>query len=226
MNESECRFCCFKSQAVQLLSVKELETLGQNCAKINFQKGDVIFREGTLATNIVYLRNGLVKLHMTGPTGIKIIRLMKAPCFLGLPTKFGEKINHYSTTSITDTEVCFISLDIFKDFIVSNGHFAYEIIIELCKNEIKDHKRCTNMTQKQVPGRLAEILLCMSEEIFESNVFEIPLNNTELSSFISTSRESVSRILNEFVKEGIINLNGRKITIQKKDTLLSICQNG
>jgi CRP-like cAMP-binding protein len=226
MTKIECRFCNFKSPAAQLLSKDELELLEHNCAQITFKKGDVIFREGTLATNIAYLKSGLVKIHMIGPTGDKILRLMKAPSYLGLPTTFGDKVNHYSATALIEAQICFISLDTFREFIFKNGNFAYEIILDLCRNELGDYQRYANMSQKQLPGRLAEILLCMSHELFKTNHFELPLSNNELSDFISTSRESVSRQLSEFSKEGIISINKKELTILREDILEKISLKG
>jgi CRP-like cAMP-binding protein len=226
MANPECRLCGFKSPAAELLSQSELETLEFNCAQIKFKKGDNIFREGTLATNITYLKSGLVKIHMKGPARDKILRIMKTHSYLGLPTTFGEKVNHYSATALTESQICFISLDTFRDFIFRNGGFAYEIILELCQNELKDYQRYTNMSQKQLPGRLADILLCMSHELFNSNKFELPINYNELSDFISTSRESVSRLLSEFGKEGIISINKKELTILKEDILEKISLKG
>jgi CRP-like cAMP-binding protein len=226
MANPECRLCGLKSPAAESLSMLELEKLELNCAQVAFKKGDVIFREGTLATNIAYLKSGLVKIHMKGPISDKILRLMRAPAYLGLPTTFGDKINNYSATALTESQICFISLDTFRDFIFKNGSFAYEIIIDLCRNELRDYQKYTNMSQKQLAGRLAEILLCISHEVFKSNKFELPLNNNELSDFISTSRESVSRLLNEFKKEGIIDINKKELTILKEDFLKKISLKG
>ncbi|MHC1705504.1 MAG: Crp/Fnr family transcriptional regulator [Tenuifilaceae bacterium] len=226
MTDSNCRLCSLKSSAAKLLSQKELEALELNCAEITFKKGEIIFREGNLATNIAYLKSGLVKIHMKGPTGDKILRLMKAPSYLGLPTTIGDKINNYSATALTEAHICFISLDTFKDFIYKNGSFAYEIILELCRNELSDYQKYANMSQKQLPGRLAEVLLCMSHEVFKSNKFELPINNNELSDLISTSRESVSRQLSDFTKEGIISISKKELTILKVDMLEKISLKG
>jgi CRP/FNR family transcriptional regulator len=226
MANPECRLCSFKSPAAESLSDLELEKLESNCAQITFKKGDVIFREGTLATNIAYLKSGLVKVHMKGPASDKILRLTKAPAYLGLPTTFGDKVNHYSATALTDVQICFISLDTFREFIFQNGSFAYEIILDLCKNELADYQRYANMSQKQLPGRLAEILLCMSHEVFKSKKFELPLGISELADFISTSRESVSRQLSEFAKEEIISLNKKELVILNEDLLGKICSKG
>ena len=220
----ECKFCSV--YAAEFLTSNEKETLEHSCAHIKFKKGEVIFREGTLATNIAYLKSGLVKLHMKGPSSDKILRLMKAPSYLGLPTTIGDKVNHYSATALTEAEICFISLDIFRKFINENGSFAYEIIIDLCRNELADYQRYANMSQKQLPGRLAEILLCMSHELYKSTKCELPLNNNELSDFISTSRESVSRQLSDFSKEGIISLNKKELTILNEEMLKKISLKG
>ncbi len=220
----ECRFCSvfITSQ----LSDIEHETLVNNCAHIAFKKGEMIFREGTLSSNVVYLKTGLAKLHMKGPTGEKILRLVKAPSYLGLPTSLGDKINQYSATAITEAQTCFISLETFSNSIERNGSFAYKVILELCKNELDDYRRYTNMSQKQVAGRLAEILLCMSHKLFESDRFELPLSINDLSDFVSSSRESVSRQLNEFNRDNIILMNKKEIVILREDLLRTISEKG
>ncbi|HOA09770.1 MAG: Crp/Fnr family transcriptional regulator [Bacteroidales bacterium] len=226
MSYPECRTCGYKSSAAKHLNETELQTLEFGCAEVLFKKGEVVFREGTLATNTIYLKRGMVKVHMKGPSGDKILKLIKAPTYLGLPTTFGDRINQYSATAISDAEVCFISLDTFKDFITKNGDFAYELIMDLCRNELVEYRRCTSMSQKQIPGRVAEVLLCMSDDLFCSSTFEMPLNNSELADLISTSRETVNRQLSEFIREGLISMTKRKIQILDAKRLGQISING
>jgi len=223
----DCKLCNLKSPAAELLNPDEIDTLERNCAQVKFTKGEVIIREGTFATNIVYLRYGMVKIHMKGPISEKILRINKAPSYLGLPTTFGDKINHYSASAITDAEVCFISLDAFKNFIFANGNFAYEIIMDLCRTELSDFQRFTNLSQKQLPGRIAELLLCFSNHLFKSDSFELPLTITEMGNFVSASRESVSRQLSELNRLKIIELTTeKKIKIIRKEMLYKISING
>lgn len=226
MSDIECKCCTLKSPATRLLSPKQLDELEENCLRIGFRKGEGIIKEGMHATNIVYLRSGLVKIHMKGPSGEKILRLSKAPAYLGLPTTFGDKVNQYSATALTECEVCFISLDTFRRLIYSNGQFAYEIIIDMSRLELRGFKRCVSFSQKHLPGRLAEILIRMSEEIFGSTTYKLPLTVSELADFISSSRESVSRQLSEFVREEIIMLNKRELTICRMDILRKISEKG
>jgi CRP-like cAMP-binding protein len=105
--KNECKFCTIKSKAALTLSEEEIEKLSSNCALVNFRKADPIIKQGTFSTNVAYLRSGLAKVHIAGPHHEQIVRIVKAPTYLGLPTTFGDKINQYSVTVIEKAEVCF-----------------------------------------------------------------------------------------------------------------------
>jgi len=221
-----CKFCSKRSLAAKHLGNEELEKLGHSCVEVTFSKGDIIFKQDALSSNIIYIREGLVKIHISGPDREQILKIAKGPTYLGIPTTLGDKINHYSATAISPTEVCFIDINVFKDFISSNSDFAYEIIVNLCKNELGHFHRCVNQLQKQSPGRVAETLLFFANEIFENDTFDIPLTRHELGDLTGNSRENVSRILSDFNNENLIKISGKTITITEKETLAKISRNG
>jgi len=221
-----CKFCKHKSRASEQLSDTELSAQSDNCAECRFKKGDRIIRQGTLSSNVVFLREGLVKLHMTGPLHEQIIKLTNGPSYLGLPTTFGDKVNHYSATAIEDSLVCFIDLNTFRTFIMNNPNFAYELFIEQCINELNSYHRCVNRTQKQVSGSLAENLLFFADDIYHSDEFILPLSREELGNMIDASRESVCRTLNDFQNEGLIQIDSKKIKLLDKNRLQLISQYG
>lgn len=224
--ENDCKNCPFKSKATKTLSNSNFEELELNHAVVKFSKGDSIIKQGTYSTNVVFLRTGLVKIHLTGPYSEQIVKLVNAPSYLGLPTTFGSKINQYSITASTDVEVCFIDLGIFEKILKENPEFSHEIILEFCKNELESFRRCANRTQKQIRGNMADALLDFSENIFKSATFNLPLSQTEFANLVDTSRESVSRILAEFDKDEIIKMNGKEITIINMKSLVLISQKG
>ena len=195
-------------------------------AQLSFKKGDIIFREGTFSNNVAFLKCGIVKLHMHGPVKDKILRIVKAPTYIGLPTSISDSINHFSATAIIDTTVCFIEIEAFRNFIYNNGKFAYEIIVSLCESELLDYQRYTSQSQKQIPGMIAETILCLSDRIFNNNRFYFPLSQSELGDLVGTSRESVSRILSDFSANKIIAFNGKELNILKRDVLEQISEKG
>jgi CRP-like cAMP-binding protein len=224
--KSECKFCNIKSEAALKLSEEEIEKLSGNCALVNFRKGDQVIKQGTFSTNVAYLRSGLAKVHIAGPHHEQIVRIVKAPSYLGLPTTFGDKINQYSVTVIEKAEVCFIDISTFRFLLSINSGFSNEIMIELCRNELEVFTRCANRTQKQVRGKMADVLLEMSDYIYNSKILTIPLNQEDIGNLIDSSRESVSRVFAEFEKDGIIRISGKKIEILNKKLLLMISSNG
>lgn len=221
-----CTTCGKRSAASKFLSEVELEDQANNCVELKFNKGDNIIRQGTLSSNVAFLKEGLVKLHMKGPLYEQITKITKAPSYLGLPTTFGDKINQYSVTAIEESIVCFIDMNIFKSFITNNPNFTYQLFIELCLNELTSFRRCVNRTQKQVSGSLAENLLYFSNQIYQSDEFTLPLNREEFGNLVDASRESVSRTLGDFQEDGIIKIDKKTIKILKKEKLEMISRNG
>jgi CRP/FNR family transcriptional regulator len=224
--ENDCKLCAIKSKAASKLSAEEIEKLSFSCALVKFRKGDSLIRQGTFSTNVAYLRSGLAKIHIAGPYHEQIVRIVKAPSYLGLPTTFGDKINQYSVTVIETAEVCFIDINTFRYLLKVNHDFSYEIMLELCRNELEVFYRCANRTQKQMRGKIADVLIELSERIYSSDMFNIPLNQEDLGNLVDSSRESVSRVLTEFENDGIIRLSGKKVEIINKKSLLLISANG
>lgn len=226
MEKTPCRNCNFISTAAAILNDEELNLLENSCAHVEFEKGEIIFKQDAFSSNVVYIKSGLVKVHLKGIHRDQIIKIAKGPTFLGLPTTFADKVNQYSATAIEKTIACFIDIDAFKHFIYKNGVFAYEIIINLCREELDNFQKCVNHKQKNVHGRVADTLLHVSRSIFESDEFLFPLTRNEFADLIATSRESISRILGEFHEDKIISVVGRKMKILDFDRLDYISRNG
>jgi len=224
--KNNCFFCEYKSVAAQKLSKDELESLSPNCLTVKFKRGDSIIRQGTYSTNVAYLKTGLAKIHIDGPYHIQVVRIVKPKNYLGLPTTFGDKINQYSVTAIEECEVCFIDISTFRKLLHSNPEFSNQIIVELCKGELESYQKCVNRTQKQIRGKLADVLLDFADNIFHSDVFTVNITQEDIGNLVDASRESVSRVMAEFVKDGLISMSGKQITIVDRKMLLSASKNG
>lgn len=224
--QNDCRNCPFHTKDIGTLSENGFDQLSANHLVLKFKKGDTIIKQGMYSTNVVFLRTGLAKIHLAGPYHEQIVRLVKAPSYLGLPTTVGDKINQYSVTAVSDMEVCFIDLNIFRNLLRENEQFSYEIILDLCHNELESFHRCAQRTQKLIRGNMADALLELADNIFMSDKFMLPISQAELANLVDTSRESISRVLTEFDKDGIIKINGKEIEILNKKSLTLISLKG
>lgn len=226
MKSFKCEECEVRSRAAGYLSSEELSDLGENCVEAQFEKGETIFKQHALSSNIIYLKDGLVKITMKGPYRDQILKVVKAPEYLGIPTTMGDKVNNYSAIAISKATACFIDLKTFQTLIRRNGDFANEIVLTLCKNELYQFKRCVNITQKNLNGRVASTLLDLSRNIYESSSFHMHLNRTDLADIVGTSRESISRVLSEFAEDSLIELSGKEISILDENRLDHISKAG
>jgi len=224
--QNDCRNCPFKTKATLMLSEVSLDQLTSNHLELKLKKGDSIIKQGTYSTNVIFLRTGLAKIHLAGPYNEQIVKLVNAPSYLGLPTTFGSKINQYSVTAVSDAEVCFIDLEVFQSILDENKEFTRELIQVFCKNELESFHRCANRTQKLIRGNMADAILEFSDNIYKSDTFILPLSQAEFANLVDTSRESVSRVLAEFDKDGIVKITGKQVEILDKARLQLISQNG
>ena len=226
MDKVLCKFCNLKSTAAKNLNDSELEVLGNNCAEVKFKADDVIIMQDSFSTNVAYVKTGLVKIHIKGPIKEMIMRVVKAPAYLCLPSTFGDKINHFSATALEDTSVCFIDQNTFKQFVYANGDFAYQILLDLSKGQLQSFHNCISNAQKHNIGKVAETLLFFANEIYGSSTFTLPISRQDLGDMTGSTRESVSRIFTDFHTEKILKIEGRKITILNEPLLRQIGEKG
>ena len=75
-------------------------------------------------------------------------------------------------------------------------------------------------------GKIGDVLIELSERIYNSDIFKMPLNQEDLGNLVDSSRESISRVMAELEKDGIIKLKGKKVEIINRKSLLLISSNG
>lgn len=222
--KTTCVNCVIKSNLVSILNQNELCILDDGCLKIEYKKGETIFKEGTPSKSIVYVRSGFIKLAKKGVGGKDfILGISKEGAYLGIQNlNKKSKLNYFSALAITNSEVCFIDTKCFKRLLEQNGKFATEVISYIFEDEMNYFERLLNNVQQQLPGRLANAILYFAQKVYNNNTFNLNITRTELGSLIGTSRESVSRILKEFHDSGFIELKKNTITIVNYEKLEEI----
>ena len=58
-------------------------------------------------------------------------------------------------------------------------------------------------------SKLADAPLYFAGWVFESDTFTLPLTYVDLAALSGTTRESITRLIKDFVKGGIIEVNNR-----------------
>jgi CRP-like cAMP-binding protein len=222
-----CSNCTDKSCATEKLDREELDLISGNRYVNNIRKKTTILNSGSPTSHIIYLREGLVKEYLMMPGSREhILQIIMPQSYLGLTSLFGDKINHYSYSALTDLKVCYIDINVFTDLIKRNGDFAFEILKSIGAENLSNFHRFIDQSNKKAYGRIADMLLYFSRVVFSSTRFQIPMSRREVADMVGTSRESVGRVLSKFNNENIIRISGRNIIINEPRKLEKISRLG
>ena len=231
MNEKKlcegCEKCNQKAPLFKHLSDEELRIINRDRYSVKFHEGEVILKQGTAAKTIISVVNGFARKYMEGFNDRKLILDFVKPWQLvGAPGVHNNGKYSFSVVAIQETLVCFIDAGNFTEILGKNGEFA-KAYVSLCSaNYGRSLERMVSLSQKQMHGRIADALIYLSEEIYESNKVGAEISRQDIADYTSMSKDSAIRILKEFERDEIIVLDGKRIEIISEDRLHEISQRG
>ena len=222
-----CADCDVRCPLFNYLSPDELEMIDGNKLTVLFKKGETIRKQGTFMSHVLSLNSGFAKLYLEGiEQRNTIIRIVKPGNFIGGPGIYLDQMHHYTVTALEESMVCFIEVPVFRKIIDSNKEFAHEFMKDFSRNILSVYNRLVFLTQKQMPGRLADTLIYLFEEIFEQSKFKLTLSKQDLADLSAMSKESAIKVLRSFQNEGIIRVGEHDIELVDPDALRRISRFG
>lgn len=222
-----CVSFVYENSCFDLLTPAEQELIITQSVLVSYKKGETLCKQGAFASHIMYLEQGLVKVYLEGNPKDLILTITPSGNLLGLQSLFeGNSTFLYSISTYSEAVVRLIDVQLFKQILRQNAAFSYRIINILNEGISQSYGRFFSLTQKQLHGRMADILLCLSRKIFKSASFDLPLSRADLSDLTSMSTESVIRILKEFKDDGIINIENKSISLTDIPRLERISDKG
>ncbi len=215
-----CLECEAKSICFRQLSMLELEVADANRVQLHYRKGENIAKQGAFVTQILYLQKGLLKVYMeTSSDNDMILNIFNKGSLIGLSNLFSNAPMQYSVAAIEDSVICAIDKKIIEDLIKTNGNFAKSIIEDINKCTFYHFKKLIAATQKQLNGRMADALLHLSDEVYQSEDFPMVLNRKELAELAGMSMMSAIRVIKDLEQNGIINENNGHFHISNRNKL-------
>jgi CRP-like cAMP-binding protein len=210
-----------------LLAETELEDVVNNSNVVIFNKKEFIFRQNTRTSHIMFVKSGFVKIFKEGRNAkFIILKVAVANDYLGLLSIYGGDTHYYSASAIQPSEICFIDINVFNRILHSNGKFAAKIINKISGDGLFIFNRLMSQSHKQLPGRIADVILYFSDKIYKSDEFEFPLTRRELAELAGTTKESFIRTLAEFKHDKIIDLEGSRVIINSKKIVKTLSELG
>lgn len=226
-NNCECSGCQFRNVAFSTLEQSQVSDLCNFRKEFSFQKGGIIHKEGDPIQDFKYLKSGLVKVFRLNSRGDEQIIAITRPFeFVSNMSIFSEEKYKYSVSAIEESIICSIKLEHVKNLVAGNGGFALELMTKISKISDKIILQTLDIRNRNLIGRVAYILLYFADDIYQSQVYDLPVSRKEIADYISMSTANVIRTLSEFRKEGIIKLFGKTVEIVDIEKLKIISARG
>jgi len=207
------------------LTPDEIEMLNFEKDYRQYKRGEVLYQEGNRISGFYCIHRGIIKVYKTGFYGKEqIIRFARPGEIIAYRSVLSNEVACTSARVIEDCEVCFIPSEILVSLIRTNSAFALDLLKLACHELGEANSFITDIAQKTVRERLAEILLLLVNDfgLDDQNHLKIMLTREELANIVGTATESVIRLLSEFKADKLVELNGRKIKIINKKGLEKI----
>jgi CRP/FNR family transcriptional regulator len=173
------------------------------------------------------MRDGLAKVFIEGEKGKNlIVKLIGRGDFISGGGLFNGNVQHFTISALTPVTCCLIDASKLSNLFAENNSFA----VELLRNHTKQNNyllsKMVSLTQKYMPGRVAETLLYLKNDIYKKPKFTIDLSRQELADMSNMTKESLVRILQQFKESNIIKTQGSEIEITDESSLINISKNG
>ncbi|MDP3680516.1 MAG: Crp/Fnr family transcriptional regulator [Flavobacterium sp.] len=215
---SKCEQCIVREfSSLKALTKEELLKLSDCKTSHIIKKGEVIFEEGENVNGIYCIKDGVCKLTKLSANGKDhIVKLVTKGELLGQRSMISDEPVNLSAVALEDMQVCFIPKSEVMGYFDKNNQFSMNVMKTICGDLKEADGHMVNLAQKTVKERLAETLLYLHNTFGknEDNSLKIQLSRDELASIIGTATESCIRLLSDFNKLGLIELNGKKIILK------------
>jgi CRP/FNR family transcriptional regulator, polysaccharide utilization system transcription regulator len=181
-----------------------------------YKKGTILYKEGNRLTGFFCVTRGILKIFKTGIDGKEqIIRFAQRGNIIAYRSLVSQELACTTAKVIDDAVLCHIPYQTLLYLIRNNWEFSLHMLQIVCQELREANSYITDIAQKSVRERLAEVLLILKKnfDLDNQNTLKISLTREELANIVGTATESVIRLLSEFKQDKMIELQGRKIKI-------------
>lgn len=201
-----------------------LEELASITVEKRYRKGTIIFMEGDPGEALYFIKSGKVKILKNSTDGRELIlNIYGSGDVFAEVTLFNDVKYPATAEVIEDATVGVMMNKDVEELVRHNAALALQIIKILNKRLYMAQMKLKQMALSDTYVRTAQMVMKLAQEHgMEKNgrmELELELSRQELANMIGTARETVSRALSQFKKEGSIEIKGKKIIVKDMEKL-------
>ena len=205
----------------QLLAIKQIAVE----KKVN--KGEAIFSEGDEGKGFFVVLEGRMKIYKVSAEGKEQILHIFGPGkpFGEVPVFAGQKFPA-NAQAISKGRLLFFPRAAFVQLITENPSLSLNMLAIMSSKLREFTIQIENLSLKEIPARLASYLIYLADEQQSDELVTLMISKGQLASILGTIPETLSRIFAKLSSQGLINVQGPKITLLDREGLEDLAEYG
>lgn len=189
---------------------------------VAIKRGQTLYAAGEAANQLFVLRSGRARVFLVTEDGKKVvIETVPAPSLLGEAVLSLTRIHETYAEAAEDGEMLAVERASVEALLRSQPELAVSLLEAVAGRLQTVAQRLEDRVVKAVPARLARALL----QLVPAPTYEVyPLKQSEIAEVAGTSRETATRVLNQFEADGIIALGRTRVRLLRPAALAQIAE--
>jgi CRP/FNR family transcriptional regulator len=190
-------------------------------------RGSKLFSQGQPGSGVYLVCSGRLKLSLCSRDGKNLIlRIAQSGEVVGLTSALSDGAHHATAEAMEPCQVNFIPKREFSRFVKAYPDASQNLIKQLNRNytraceQVRSFALASSSAEKL--ARLFVTLLNGRKYDHTSGEIDIRLTHEEIGSMINASRETITRLLRDFKRSGLVTIKGSKITVNDIRRLCAI----
>ena len=205
----------------------DLETLSTIVSRKEFGKKETLFHQGDPGDEFMILTEGSVKVELMNAEGKELTLTILTPYqFLGELALLDDVPRSATVISMENSALLSINKRDFARILESFPRMSVPMLRQLTRRVRVLTDDIASMAFLDSYSRVTRKLLTLADEMGENLpnghvLIDRPLTHQQLANLVGTTRETVTKILNEMKDNGLLSIRRHRITILDSDELLA-----
>lgn len=209
-----------ETQIFEGLPPEQLAKIAQLARPASYEKGEIIFHQGDEGNGFYVVQSGRVKVFKVSKSGKEqILHIFSTGDNIAEVPALDGKSFPASAEALEQTELLFFPRQFFLSLLEQNPTLAVNMLKSFARHMRRFSHLIDNLSLREVPGRLATYLFKLSAQADGANTVELDLNKGQIAAMLGTIPETLSRVLYKLSREGLIEVEGNRITLVDRDRL-------
>jgi CRP/FNR family cyclic AMP-dependent transcriptional regulator len=201
------------------LSDPDIGSLARLATRRRFPKDTVVFFENEEGDTFFMIVEGRVKVTILGDDGREIILSVLGPGdFFGEMALLDNEPRSATTIAVEETELLTLQRADFQSVLSDNRSITSALIKVLTARLRRANHQISTLALLDVYGRVARVILDMAREegkrLKDGRIAFRRATHQEIANRIGTTRETVTRMLKDLERQGLIHVDGKEIVLQ------------